>query len=354
MSESSPKRRILILATGGTIVCSETDSGLKPHYTVEKLLEFLKPEAKRHIIKGKTVMNIDSSNMTPRNWLVIALAIKEEYDSYDGFVITHGTDTMAYTASALSYLLENLNKPVILTGSQYSLIDNRTDGIQNLNDALLFACEELSGVFIAFDGKLINGTRAIKTKTRSYDAFNSVNFPDVAVVKHNRIHYNRAVFRLFSRPAKHADSDIVKTLEVNAEIEDNIIVIKLFPGLNPAIFDYLGKQVKGVIIESYGIGGVSSGILDLSSKVWQLTEAGIAVVVTTQCLEEGVDFNVYEVGKKLPLDKIIYAKDMNTEAIVPKLMWALARGGTPTEVKRLVETPINGDIQDNPETYYYF
>lgn len=354
MQDSSPKRRILVLATGGTIVCSETDSGLKPHYTVEKLLEFLKPEAKRHIVRGKTVMNIDSSNMTPRNWLVIAQAIEEEYDSFDGFVITHGTDTMAYTASALSYLLENLNKPVILTGSQYSLIDSRTDGVQNLNDALLFACEELSGVFIAFDGKLINGTRAIKTKTRSYDAFNSVNFPVVAVVKHNRIHYNRSVFRLFSRPDAQSANDIPPALKVCTEIEDNIIVIKLFPGLNPSIFDYLGKQVKGIIIEGYGIGGVSSGILDLSSKVRQLTDAGLAVVVTTQCLEEGVDFNIYEVGKQLPLDKIIYAKDMNTEAIVPKLMWALGRGKNPAHVKSLVETAVNGDIQDNPETYYYF
>lgn len=353
MHDTSEKQRILILATGGTIVCAPTTGGLKPHYTVEKLLEVLPAEARRHHIEGETVMNIDSSNMTPDNWLTIARAIEKAYDNYDGFIITHGTDTMAYTAAALTYLLEGLDKPVVLTGSQYALTDSRTDGIQNLNDALLFACEKLHGVFIAFDGKLINGTRAIKTKTRSYDAFNSVNYPVVAVVKHNRIHYNRSVFRHFSK----ASADTLpppRRLVVCSGIEENILVIKLFPGLNPDHFDYLAETVRGVIIEGYGIGGVSSGILDLSSKVSKLTEQGLAVAVTTQCMEEGVDFDIYEVGKKLPLEKIIYAKDMNTEALVPKLMWALAKGSSPEEVKKLVETPVNGDIQDNPESYYYF
>lgn len=350
MKKTSPPRKLLILATGGTIVCDQTVSGLKPHYTVEKLMEFIQPATKKHSIEGKTVMNIDSSNMIPQNWLSIAQAIAEDYEQFDGFVITHGTDTMAYTASALAYLLQGLNKPVILTGSQYSLIDATTDAIQNLNDALMFACEKLAGVFIAFDGKLINGTRAIKTKTRSYDAFNSVNFPPVAVIKHNRIHYNQAVNNGFAQPAKAHSTP----LDVAREIEDSVFVLKLFPGLNPDIFDYLKANIKGVIIESYGIGGVSSGILDLSSKVRELTEAGVAVVVTTQCLMEGVDLDVYEVGRSLPRADIIYAKDMNTEAIVPKLMWALAKGKSVKEVKELVETPVNGDIQEHPETYYYF
>lgn len=351
MKENSPRKRLLILATGGTIVCDETASGLRPHYTVEKLLEFIQPMSRRHHIEGKTVMNIDSSNMVPQNWLSIAHAINQDYEQYDGFVITHGTDTMAYTASALTYLLKGLSKPVVLTGSQYSLVDSTTDAIQNLNDALQFACEDLAGVFIAFDGKLINGTRAIKTKTRSYDAFNSVNFPSVAIIKHNRIHYNQAVNEMFRKVKEVQQTDF---LQVPTTIEDNIFVLKLFPGLNPDIFDYLKDNVRGVIIESYGIGGVSSGILDLSAKVRELTEAGIAVVVTTQCLMEGVDLGVYEVSSSLPREDIIYAKDMNTEAIVPKLMWALAIGSSKKEIKFLVETPVNGDIQEQPETNYYF
>jgi L-asparaginase len=346
------KRKILILATGGTIVCSNSAEGLRPHFTVEKLIECIHPGNTQNIIKGKTVMNIDSSNMIPENWLKIAKVIVEEYGQFDGFVITHGTDTMAYTASALSYLLQGMQKPVILTGSQYSLEDSRTDAIQNLNDALLFASENLAGVYISFDGKLINGTRAIKTKTRSYDAFKSVNFPPVAVVKHNRIHYNQSVFELFSQ---HKEKTAVSSpISLPDRIEDNIFILKLFPGLDPKIFDYLKNNVKGVIIESYGIGGVTSEILDISSKVRELTEAGIAVVVTTQCLMEGVDPSIYAVGRELPLDDIIYAKDMNTEAIVPKLMWALGTVKTAAEAKILVETPVNSDIQDNPYTHYYF
>lgn len=355
MNQISSARKILILATGGTIVCAETNNGLHPHYTVERLIECLQPVNKHHIIEGKTVMNIDSSNMVPQNWVNIAQAIKESYNDYDGFVITHGTDTMAYTASALTYILQGLCKPVILTGSQYSLTDTKTDAFQNLNDALLFACENLVGVFIAFDGKLINGTRAIKTKTKSYDAFKSVNFPYVAVVKHNRIHYNTAVAELFSKtiPSISADGK-PQPLTVSTQIEDNIFVMKLFPGLDPKIFDFLKENYKGVIIESFGIGGVSSGILDLASKVRDLTEAGLAVVVTTQCLMEGVNFHIYAVGKGLPVNDIIFAKDMNTEAIVPKLMWALGTTDTVEDAKALVETTINGDAQDTPDSYYYF
>jgi len=193
MTQTDKSKDILILATGGTIVCADTDNGLIPHYSVDDVLECVSPINKRHSISGKMVMNIDSSNMMPKYWLTIAQAIEANYKKYDGFVITHGTDTMAYTAAALTYLLENLEKPVIITGSQYSMVDSETDAIQNLNDAIHFASEELNGVFIAFDGKLINGTRAIKTKTKSYDAFKSVNYPAVAEIKHNRISYNQSV-----------------------------------------------------------------------------------------------------------------------------------------------------------------
>ncbi len=347
-------KRLLVLATGGTIVCSETDAGLRPQYNIEDLLKFVHPLSKRHVIDGKTVMNIDSSNMTPQYWLKIAWAIETDYNNYDGFVITHGTDTMAYTASALTYILQNLNKPVILTGSQYSIMDKQTDAIQNLNDALLFACEELMGVFIVFDGKLINGTRAIKIKTKSYNAFKSVNFPSVAVIKHNRIYYNQAVFGLFAQKKRHSSPHFKPDLTIPSHIEDRVFVLKVFPGLDPTIFDYFKENMKGVIIESYGIGGISSEILDLSTKVKELIDAGIAVAITTQCLMEGVNLHIYEVGKRLPLEKIIYTRDMNTEALVSKLMWALGMNVSLAKVKRMVETPMNGDMQEDNEVYFNF
>ena len=352
MSKTVAPKNILILATGGTIVCASTDNGLLPHYSVEDLLECVQPIHKHHSITGKMVMNIDSSNMNPTYWLAIAGVIKEHYQDYDGFVITHGTDTMAYTAAALTYILEGLNKPVIITGSQYSMVDRETDAILNLNDAIHFSSEELAGVFISFDGKLINGTRAIKTKTKSYDAFNSVNYPPVAEIKHNRISYNQSVCAHFAK-RHNKNQRPSPSLSPAARVEENIFVLKLFPGLNPAIFDYLRQNTSGVIIESYGIGGVSSEIFDIASKVHELTEAGIAVVLTTQCLQEGVNLHLYEVGRSLPLARVIYGKDMNTEALVPKLMWALGKTADQMEVKRLVETTVQFDISEHPEQFYF-
>lgn len=352
MTDTHISKNILIIATGGTIVCASSDNGLLPHYNVDDLLECVQPYNKRHTIDGKMVMNIDSSNMTPQYWLTIAKAIEADYDRYDGFVVTHGTDTMAYTAAALTYMLEGLGKPVVVTGSQYSMTDSATDAIQNLNDAILFASEDLAGVFIAFDGLLINGTRGIKTKTKSYDAFKSVNYPPVAGVKHNRISYNQSVCTHFKNDSNHNKSTAT-SLKVATKVEEKIFVLKLFPGLDTGIFDYLKSNMRGVIIESYGIGGVSSEIFDIATKVKELTEAGIAVVLTTQCLQEGVNFHIYKVGRSLPLDKIIYGKDMNTEALVPKLMWALGKTSDPTKVKELVEKSVRGDILEDPEQFHF-
>jgi L-asparaginase len=335
-------KNILILATGGTIVCSDMGQGLRPHYTVEDLLKTILPTIERRRVVGKTIMNIDSSNMTPGRWLAIAEAIVAEYDRYDGFVVTHGTDTMAYTGAALTYLLQGLNKPVILTGSQYSMADSKTDAIQNLNDSLLLAGEDIAGVFIVFDGKVINGTRAIKIKTRSYDAFESVNYPLVAEIKHNRIEYSRTVQPVFAKVAEAAGGSRMPILV--PALEERLLVVKLFPGLHTNIFDYVRDNCKGVIIESYGTGGIATEIMDLATKVGELVQAGVVVAITTQCLKEGVDLQIYEVGRKLPLDKIIYARDMNTDALVPKLMWAMARSSEFQEIKRLVETPVRGDL----------
>lgn len=339
-------KRILILATGGTIVCSDDGQGLRPHYTVDDLLGHISHVISDREITGKTLMNIDSSNMTPSRWLVIAQAIAAEYDRFDGFVITHGTDTMAYSAAALAYLLVGLNKPVVLTGAQYSLIDRKTDAVQNLHDALLLAGEELAGVFIVFDGKVINGTRAMKTKTQSYDAFESVNYPLVAEIKHNRISYDLTIARTFKRFPEDMLPEGGTLAPLITALEERILVLKVFPGLHPEIFDYIRDTFRAVIIESYGTGGIATEMLDLATKVSALADHGVVVVVTTQCLKEGVHPQIYEVGRKLPLEKIVYARDMNTEAIVPKLMWALATSDEFSEIKRLIESPVQSDLLD--------
>ncbi|KDR94984.1 L-asparaginase [Peptoclostridium litorale DSM 5388] len=329
-------KKILIVATGGTIACSDSGDGLSPKYDVNELLEYIPHVLDLCKIGGELIMNIDSSNMNPSRWKCIAQKIYENYENYDGFVVTHGTDTMAYTSAALTYMLQNMDKPVIITGSQYSIEESGSDAIQNLSDAILFALEDIAGVFVAFDGKLINGTRAMKVKTRSFDAFESVNFPDIATIKYGKIIYNKSILGFYK---KHGQQ-----MEFADSICEKIMVLKLFPGINPDIFDYIKNICRGVIIESFGIGGIPFENFDITSKVKELIDEGIAVVVTTQCMEEGVDLNIYEVGKKLSQNNIIFARDMNTEALVPKLMWALGMSKDMGEVKKYIETSFKGDI----------
>ncbi len=329
-------KKILMIATGGTIACSDQGHGLAPSYTVEDLVSFVPNAVKKCEIHGEMVMNIDSSNMIPSNWVTIAEALKDRYDQYDGFVVTHGTDTMAYTSAALTYMLEGLNKPVIVTGSQYPIAQEHTDAIQNLNDSIMFAKEDLAGVFVCFDGKLICGTRAMKVKTRSYDAFQSVNFPYIAEIKHDRIQFKKFIRDAFLPRG----TDLV----LHPQVDDRIMVVKLFPGIQPELFDYVKHNYQGLIVESFGIGGIPFDQLDIATKIKELMAEGMAVVVTTQCLEEGVDLDVYEVGKKLPKAGLIYANDMNTEALVAKMMCAVGRFDDLHAVKEMIETATQFDL----------
>ncbi len=329
-------KKILFISTGGTIVSSDNGEGFEPYYSVDKLINSINKN-EECIIDGVLLMNIDSSNMNPKHWIEIAKAIGDNYEKYDSFIVSHGTDTMAYTSSALAYMLRGLDKPVIITGAQHSIEETYTDAIQNLNDALLFAMQDIAGVYVSFDGKLINGTRAIKMKTMSYDAFKSINYPYVANVKYGAIRFDSSLNELTNINNKK--------FEPCYKLNSNIIIIKLFPGIKPSIFDYAMDNYDGVIIESFGIGGVPFSELDIHDKVKQLTSNGITVVITTQCFEEGVDLSIYQVGKKLMNDNIIFAGDMNTEAIVPKLMCSIGRFKTFEERKEFFEKPMQDDIK---------
>lgn len=330
--------KILIIATGGTIACSESENGLAPKYDINDLLSYVPSIKGICTICGELLMNIDSTNMNPKYWIKISESIQKNYDDYDGFVITHGTDTMAYTSAGVSYLLNNLGKPVVFTGAQYSIEAFGTDARQNLVDAVRFALEGVPGVFIAFDGKIINGTRAMKVKTKSLDAFHSVNYPYVAKVKYGKVYHEEILKSRFKNVERG-------NFHIDKEVCPDIFVLKLFPGLDPKIFDFVKAHYKGLIIESFGIGGIPFENNDLVSKVEELIDADIPVVVTTQCLEEGIDFGVYEVGRRLLESGIIFAKDMNTEAIVAKLMWALGKSENLSTIKELIEKPKMDDCQ---------
>lgn len=326
-------KRILLIATGGTIFSVQGKEGLAPGMTTKELISYL-PETKHdYVIDSKILMNIDSTNMQPEYWVTIADTIKHNYQYYDGFVITHGTDTMAFTSAALSYMLQNLGKPVVLTGSQVPIKFERTDAKKNMADALRFACEEIGGVFVVFDGKVINGTRAVKLRTKSYDAFESINHPYIAYIDGSEVKYNCQV------PS-------IKEMELKVDtcLCPDVFLLRLYPGMKPELFDYLKPLYKGIIIESFGSGGVPFQGRDLLPKIKELIDAGIAVVITTQCLEEGEDLCLYEVGRKVAQNEVILSGDMNSEAIVPKLMWALGKTDNLQEVRKIMENTIASDI----------
>lgn len=331
-------KKILLIATGGTIASEETCEGLAPSIDADRIMSYIPDIEKLCCLDGISVMSIDSTNMNPERIAVIARTIYDNYNDYDGFVITHGTDTMAYSSAALTYMLSGLNKPVILTGSQIALEENGSDAVNNLSSAIRFACEDIRGVYIAFDNIIISGTHAMKMKTLSFDAFKSINYPVIATVKDNVVTYN-------SKLSNDIKNQLIPASDINNialadNMCDNILVLKLFPGIRPEIFDFIKDNYKGVIIESFGIGGIPNEYHNITAKLGELVNAGICVVVTTQCLYEGIDLSIYAVGQALAKENIISGSDMCIEALTMKLMWALANINGMEAIKDFIENGV--------------
>lgn len=328
------KKNILLIATGGTIASKKTDEGLSPQITSEELLGFV-PEIKDYCnVDTMQLLNIDSTNIQPEHWVLMAEAIEKNYDKYDGFVISHGTDTMSYTSAALSYLIQNLDKPVIITGAQKPINVDITDAKKNLLDSFRFATEkDVRGVYLVFDGKAIVGTRARKIKSKSYSAFESINFPVAAIIDDNRI-------TKYIRNEKYTDK-----VQFYKNIYPSIFLLKLVPGMEPDVLDYIGEKYEGVVIESYGVGGLPfQDKRNFLEKLGALTENGKIIVIATQVMFEGSDMGIYEVGvKALKKYNVLQAYDMTIEAAITKLMWIMAQTKEIEEVKKMFYTRINED-----------
>lgn len=337
-------KHILLIATGGTIASAPSEHGLMPSIDVNRLLSYIPEIGSFCHLEGVSIMHIDSTNMTPHLMGVIARTIKEQYDKYDGFVISHGTDTMAYSAAAMSYMTKNSAKPIVFTGSQLPIEDPSTDAKQNLVDAMHFACNGPSGVYIVFHGIAINGTRATKQKSKSFDAFQSINFPVIASIKSGEITYHI--------PRDHPDfqnifhPNLSDDFSVDSNLCPDVLILKISPGMKPEIFDFIKEHYKGVVLESFGLGGIPNTDPDIISKIHELTKNNVCVAITTQCLEEGIDLRVYEVGQMLARQNVILSKDMTTEALTMKLMWALAHFDNPLKIKSYIETPYAFDRKD--------
>ena len=326
-------KRILLIATGGTIASRPGEDGLTPQITSEELLSCI-PEV-RDLARIDTVQpfNLDSTNMRPEHWLTVAREIHRRYENYDGFVITHGTDTMAYAAATFYYLIQNSPKPVVLTGSQKSIYDRDTDARENLRDAVVYAADpDACGVHIVFDGKVICGNRARKTRTRSFNAFSSIDYPEVAYIRDREVRYY--IREGLTGPTKFYDA-----------LESRIWVIKLIPGMDPAILDYAREHCRAVIIESFGVGGVPYYDSDeFADKVGSLLRRGVQVIVTTQVPHEGSHMELYQVGCRVKHKyELLEAYTMTTEAVAAKAEWALAQAKDPGDFRKLFLTPVGND-----------
>ena len=308
----SDRKNILLIATGGTIASKKSDNGLKPQISPEELMQYI-PQVKDicdfHAVQ---LINLDSSNMEPKHWKMMVHTIHENYEKYDGFVIAHGTDTMAYTAAALSYMIQNSKKPIVITGAQKPIDLEITDAKSNLLDSFLYASDENSqGVQIVFDGKVIAGTRAKKVRSKSYNAFSSIDFPSLAVIQDGNI--------MRYLPMLPYEDEV----QFYEELDENIFLMKLIPGIRPRVLQSIFENYDCIIVESFGVGGIPKSIADEFYRLCKQYPDRL-VVMATQVAHEGSDMTVYEVGHDMKkYCRFLESYDMTLESVIAKTMWML-------------------------------
>lgn len=323
-------KQILFLTTGGTIASVAGENGLAPAAGPD--IALLAGTGLDCDVTAKEIFRLDSSNIQPEEWQLLAAEVDAQHKRYDGIVITHGTDTMAYTAAMLSYMLQGISIPVVITGSQLPLDHPLTDALANLHTAFAMAASGRGGVFVAFDRKIMLGTRAVKARTLSFNAFESINLPPVAKADTRGL-----VFTSSPKPAL--------PYHYQPALSEDVFLLKLIPGTSPSIFSALSKLgYRGLVIEAFGAGGLHVLRRNLADNLHQLIQNGVSVVVVSQCLYEPSDFSLYEVGRQALAAGAIEGKDMTSEAAVTKLMWALGNSGSPQEVRELFNTCLAGEV----------
>lgn len=328
------KKKILLLATGGTIASQKSENGLKPRITPEELVKYIPHICEICDVRVQQLLNLDSSNMEPKHWKLMVKAVREQYDSYDGFVIAHGTDTMAYTAAALSYMIQNSAKPVVITGSQKPIDLEVTDAKTNLADSFLYAADDKSqGVQIVFDGKVIAGTRAKKVRSKSYNAFSSIDYPCLAMIQ------DGSIMRYI--PMLPFEDEV----QFYEELDESVYLMKLIPGIQPRMLTGIFENYHCIIVESFGVGGIPRS---LSKEFYRLCRKhpGRLVIMATQVAHEGSDMTVYEVGHDMKTHcRFLESYDMTLESVIAKAMWMLGNFDcTKNDMEDVFYQKINYDV----------
>ncbi|WP_444911246.1 asparaginase [Microbulbifer sp. PAAF003] len=331
-------KKTLILYTGGTLGMRRSESGYVPDADLEgalgRLLQDVIGQLPQYDFQALDPL-LDSANMRPKDWYHIASLIRDNYSQYSGFLVLHGTDTMAYTASALSFALQGIEKPVVVTGSQIPLREMRSDAYNNLIAALLLSgSDDIREVCLYFNGKLLRGNRAVKVSSGSLDAFSSPNYPclgEVGIqvnIDHNAL--------------------LVPTGEPQFQIPTNanggVILLKLFPGISPSLIEkILESRPKGLIIETYGTGNAPTDDSAFTEQLEKASKLGTICVAVSQCLEHQVDLGKYAAGSALLDAGVISGLDMTSEACFVKLNHLLAMGYSDMEIKTLLQRPLCGE-----------
>lgn len=328
------KKKILIIATGGTLACVQDEKGLIPGLSGNDILSYITDITDLYDVDFFELFQLDSANIQPRNWQTMAETIYAKYQSYDGIVIFHGTDTMAYTSSALSFMLLNIPIPVVITGSQLSILNPLADAVENCRCAIHMAGSKMPGVFLAFNRKIILGTRASKVRTSSFHAFESINYPYIGEINSNGLDLQRSYIPSPTGPCM-----------LERRLEEKVFLIKLVPGFDGKIFHFLYEQgYRGLIIEAFGMGGIPSMSSEVIHDLEDVIQKGMIVVVKSQCPYEGSNLSLYETGKTALKAGVFQAFDMSTEAVVTKVMWILGKHWERNKIEEMFYKNLAGEI----------